>query len=80
MKLSMIVPCYNEKNLLPELIALVKRTPVEDKEIILMDDGSTGGTTEMIMVGLEKEVDRVVCSGTMWATAFSRFFRTCSAI
>jgi len=60
MKLSVIIPCYNEKDLLPEVIALVKRAPVEDKEIILVDDGSTDGTTERIKAGLEKEVDRVI--------------------
>jgi glycosyltransferase involved in cell wall biosynthesis len=60
MKLSVIIPCYNEKDLLRELIALVKTAPVEDKEIVLVDDGSTDGTTEMIKAGLEKEVDKVV--------------------
>lgn len=60
MKLSVIIPCYNEKELLPELIALVKRAPVEDKEIILVDDGSTDGTTELIKAGLDKQVDKVV--------------------
>jgi glycosyltransferase involved in cell wall biosynthesis len=63
MKLSIIIPCYNEKDLLPELIALVKRAPVEDKEIILVDDGSTDGTTGIIKAGLEKEVDKVVYHG-----------------
>jgi glycosyltransferase involved in cell wall biosynthesis len=63
MKLSVIIPCYNEKDLLPELIALVKRAPVKDKEIILVDDGSKDGTTEMIRAGLEKEVDKVVYHG-----------------
>jgi glycosyltransferase involved in cell wall biosynthesis len=60
MKLSVIIPCYNEKALLPELIALVKSAPVEDKEIILVDDGSTDGSTEMIKASLEGEVDKVV--------------------
>jgi glycosyltransferase involved in cell wall biosynthesis len=63
MKLSVIIPCYNEKDLLPELIALVKRAPVKDKEIILVDDGSKDGTAEMIRAGLEKEVDKVVYHG-----------------
>ena len=60
MKLSVIIPCYNEKDLLPELIALVKRAPVEDKEIILVDDGSSDGTTEMIKARFEKDVDKVI--------------------
>lgn len=60
MKLSVIVPCFNEKDLLPELISLVKKAPLENKEIILVDDGSTDGTTERIKADLEKQVDKVV--------------------
>ncbi len=60
MKLSVIIPCYNERNLVSELVSLVRRSPVEDKEIIVVDDGSSDGTTELIKAGLEKEVDKVV--------------------
>jgi len=60
MKLSVIIPCYNEKDHLPELISRVKNAPLENKEIILVDDGSTDGTTERIKADLEKEVDKVV--------------------
>jgi glycosyltransferase involved in cell wall biosynthesis len=60
MKLSVIIPCYNEKDLLPQLISLVKAAPVSDKEIILVDDGSTDGTTEIIKNSIEKEVTRVL--------------------
>jgi len=60
MKLSIIIPCYNEKDLLPKLISLVKESVAMDKEIILVDDGSQDGTTELIKTGLEKEVDKVI--------------------
>ena len=60
MKLSIIIPCYNEKGSLPELISLVKGAPVQDKEIILVDDGSDDGTTDLIKNNLEKKVDKVV--------------------
>jgi glycosyltransferase involved in cell wall biosynthesis len=60
MKLSVVIPCYNEKDLLPHLIALVKTAPVSDKEIILVDDGSTDGTTELIRSSIEKEVTKVI--------------------
>ena len=60
MKLSIIIPCYNEKRFLPELISLVKESPVQDKEIILVDDGSNDGTTDLIKTELEQEVDRVI--------------------
>ena len=60
MKLSIIVPCYNEKRFLPTLIARIKDAPVEDKEIILVDDCSNDGTRELIQSGLARKVDKVV--------------------
>ena len=60
MKLSIIIPCYNEKEHLSKLITLVKASPVNDKEIILVDDCSSDGTTELIRAQLELEVDKVV--------------------
>ena len=60
MKLSVIIPCYNERATLTELIALVKKSPVRDMEIILVDDCSTDGTTELIRNQIEKDVDRVI--------------------
>ncbi|MBW1734198.1 MAG: glycosyltransferase family 2 protein [Deltaproteobacteria bacterium] len=60
MKLSIIIPCYNEKQHLSELISLVKGSPVQDKEIILVDDCSTDGTREMIRTRLADQVDKVI--------------------
>jgi len=60
MKVSVIIPCYNEKNSLPKLLALVREAPVKEKEIVLVDDASQDGTREMIKATLEKEVDQVV--------------------
>ncbi len=60
MKLSIIIPCYNEKAHLPELISRVRASPVPEKEIILVDDCSTDGTAELIRREIEPAVDRVV--------------------
>ena len=60
MKLSIIIPCYNEKPHLFELIQRVMEAPVEDKEIILVDDGSSDGTTELIRENLEKKVAKTI--------------------
>ena len=60
MKLSIIIPCYNERSALPMLIQRVKNAPVQDKEIILVDDHSDDGSTEMIRNEMEKVVDRVI--------------------
>lgn len=47
MKLSVIMPVYNEKATLLEIIDRVERVPVE-KEIIIVDDGSTDGSSEIL--------------------------------
>jgi len=60
MKLSIIIPCYNEKLYLPELLLRVKRSLVREKEIILVDDGSDDGTDQLIRDQLAGEVDKVV--------------------
>lgn len=60
MKLSIIIPCYNEKRHLSELISRVRQSPVAEKEIILVDDGSDDGTQTLIEDQLNDTVDVVV--------------------
>ena len=45
--LSVIIPAYNEKDTILDIVRLVESVPV-DKEIILVDDGSTDGTRELV--------------------------------
>ena len=47
MKVSVIIPAYNERDTIEEAIRRVKAVPV-DKEIIVADDGSTDGTAEVV--------------------------------
>lgn len=54
MKLSVVIPCYNEIHTLSAVLNAVRDAPGPDKEIIVVDDGSTDGTREL----LEKDVDR----------------------
>src|SRR5437867_13223679 len=45
--LSVVVPCYNERATVAELLRRVKEVPV-DKEIIVTDDKSTDGTKDVV--------------------------------
>jgi glycosyltransferase involved in cell wall biosynthesis len=45
--LSIIIPVFNEKNTIRQVIAAVRATPYR-QEIILVDDGSTDGTRELL--------------------------------
>jgi glycosyltransferase involved in cell wall biosynthesis len=47
MKLSVIIPIYNEINTLKEIIKRVEKTNLAD-EIVLIDDGSTDGTRKLV--------------------------------
>jgi glycosyltransferase involved in cell wall biosynthesis len=47
MKLSVVIPVYNEVNTLLHLIERVQRSPVET-EIIVVDDCSTDGTADVL--------------------------------
>jgi len=50
MKLSIIIPAYNEKNSIRKLIKLVEDVDIGEieKEIIIIDDGSTDGTRDIL--------------------------------
>ncbi|MDP2650179.1 MAG: glycosyltransferase family 2 protein [bacterium] len=54
-KLSVVIPVYNEKNTLAEILRKVNEVSVGDieKEVIIIDDGSTDGTRE-ILQGLKQ--------------------------
>ena len=49
MKLSILIPVYNERRLLPLLLTKpTSALPDVEKEVILVDDGSTDGTREWV--------------------------------
>lgn len=47
MKLSIVIPVFNERNTLPLLLEKVGRVSLE-KEVLIVDDGSTDGTREYL--------------------------------
>ncbi len=47
MKISIIIPAYNERSTISELIRRVRAVPLE-KEVIVVDDASTDGTWEIL--------------------------------
>ncbi len=57
-KVSVVIPVYNEKQWVRELVRRVQETPIP-KEIILVDDCSTDGTRD-ILAELEREGCKVI--------------------
>lgn len=58
MKLSVVIPVYNEKNTIAELYRSVRAVPIVN-EIILVDDCSTDGSGQII-AGLADDMTKVV--------------------
>lgn len=48
MRLSVIIPTYNEAKTLPDILEKVLSAPPPDKEVILIDDGSTDSTLDVL--------------------------------
>ena len=78
MKLSIVMPVYNEEKTLAEIVRRVQATPY-DKELVLVDDCSSDGTPR-IMAELQEQYDNVRCfrheanqgKGGALATGFSK--------
>ena len=48
MKISIIIPVYNEKKTIIKLFKKVQSLKDINKQIIIIDDGSTDGSVELI--------------------------------
>lgn len=60
-KLSVVIPCYNEKNTVESLLDAVRKAPIEGElEIIVVNDGSTDGVKEELDGPLRNKIDILV--------------------
>ena len=57
MKLSLVIPVYNELPTLREIVARVVAVDL-DKELVLVDDGSTDGSRELLAELREQGLER----------------------
>jgi glycosyltransferase involved in cell wall biosynthesis len=60
MKLSIVIPCYNEAKTIRTIIDRVRNSAYPDKEIIVVDDCSRDGTRDLLRTQIEPLVDRVI--------------------
>jgi glycosyltransferase involved in cell wall biosynthesis len=60
LKLSIIIPCYNEKSTIREVIDAVLAAPYDNKEIIIVDDCSKDGTKEVLLEEIEPLVHQIL--------------------
>jgi len=60
MQLSVVIPCYNERDTIRQIIDAVRAAPYADKQIIVVDDCSTDGTRALLEQELRPLVDIVL--------------------
>lgn len=60
MKLSVVIPCYNERSTIHDIVAAVRNAPFEDKEIIIVDDCSSDGTREILQRDIVGQVAQIL--------------------
>ncbi len=59
-KLSIIIPCYNEENHIATIVEKVLQSPIENKEIIIVDDCSTDQTRSILRNEIAPRVSRII--------------------
>lgn len=60
MKLSVVIPCFNELETIERVVLSIRECSYPNIEIILVDDMSTDGTRELIKNSISKKVDQVI--------------------
>lgn len=60
MKLSIIIPVYNEIKTIKKLLLKVVNQQIKDIQIIVVDDFSTDGTREVIKNDLYQYIDKII--------------------
>jgi glycosyltransferase involved in cell wall biosynthesis len=59
-RVSIVIPCYNEEKTVEALIDAVRASDLPDKEIVLVDDASTDRTWEIVSTTLAGRIDKVL--------------------
>jgi glycosyltransferase involved in cell wall biosynthesis len=71
MKVSIIVPCYNELNTIEEIVLRILKYVKYDKEIIIVDDGSSDGTEDIIRNKLSSQVSKLIQNDKNYGKGYS---------
>jgi glycosyltransferase involved in cell wall biosynthesis len=58
--LSIVVPCYNERNTVRRIIDAVRACGISSIEIVVIDDCSTDGTRDILRTEITPLVDKIV--------------------
>jgi hypothetical protein len=60
MKVSIVIPCYNEKATIEKIVETVRGAAIGSTEIIVVDDCSHDGTRAVLEEKVSQMVDRII--------------------
>jgi glycosyltransferase involved in cell wall biosynthesis len=60
MRISIVIPCYNEARTIRTIVDRVRASQVPNKEIIIVDDGSRDGSRDVLRTQIAPLVDKVI--------------------
>ena len=70
MKLSIIIPCFNEIKTIEKIIYKIVNLKDLDKEIIVIDDYSTDGSRELLKTNLISKIDHLILNEKNYGKGF----------
>jgi glycosyltransferase involved in cell wall biosynthesis len=71
MKLSILIPCYNEVNTILEIIKKIENNYKDEFEIIIIDDFSTDGTREKLRKLQQSKLYKIIFNDRNYGKGFS---------
>ncbi len=60
MKISVVIPVFNERATVKQIVSVVRAADLENIEIIVVDDGSTDGTQQVLKDEIASVADRII--------------------
>lgn len=70
MKISIIIPCYNEINTIEKIIDKILLQEAFDKEIIVIDDNSTDGTIDLLK-SIKSKYNKLIINSKNYGKGYS---------
>ena len=71
MKLSIVIPCFNEEKTISEIIDKIINKVNLDKEIIVVDDCSTDKTRSILQNELKNKIDKLILNDQNYGKGYS---------
>ena len=71
MKLSIIIPCFNESNTIKKIIEKIHHISKFEKEIIVIDDCSTDGSREILQNEISNQISILILNEKNYGKGYS---------